>query len=130
MDWETLIRQTGRTLQGNRTSLPTTAGPADAPAGDMPEAVLLSQIRAQAKQTGWKLYHTYRSTRSEEGFPDLVLTDGTSILIYELKTNTGKPTAAQAQWLALLAQTGQVETGLWRPRDLPQICRRLERRLA
>jgi len=93
----------------------------------MPEGTLLQQVRGLAKAHGWETYHTHDSRRSECGFPDLALTDGTSLLLYELKTHTGKLTPAQARWLSLLAHTGKVECGVWRPRDLATIAQRLAR---
>jgi hypothetical protein len=98
-------------------------------ADDAPEGVLLARVRQLAKMYAWELYHTYRSTRSEPGFPDTVLTDGTDVLMMELKTNTGKATAEQSRWLSLLAHTGKVECGIWRPRDALAIEARLSRRM-
>ena len=86
-----------------------------------PEGILLAQIRGVAKDHGFLTYHTHDSRKSEQGFPDLVLTNGRRVLIYELKTNTGKVTHDQALWLTMLAYTGQVECGIWRPRDFPAI---------
>ncbi len=97
-------------------------------AQDTPEGALLAAIRKLAHPHGWLAYHTYDSRKSETGFPDLVLTNGTNLLMYELKTNTGKPTPEQDRWLNLLAHTGLVECGIWRPRDFPQITERLTRR--
>jgi hypothetical protein len=45
----------------------------------------------------------------------------------ELKTDTGKPSAAQERWLALLIAAG-VETHLWRPKDREEVLRTLARR--
>jgi hypothetical protein len=95
---------------------------------DTPEGTLLARIRTLAKQYGWLAYHTHDSRKSETGFPDLVLTNGTSVLIVELKTNTGKLTSEQQRWLDLLSHTGQVETATWRPRDWDQIAARLTRK--
>jgi hypothetical protein len=86
-----------------------------------PEATLLANIRAYAKPLGWLVYHTFNSQRSEPGFPDVVLTNGVRLLIQELKDNRGKLTVEQERWLALLASTGLVECGVWRPRDWPHI---------
>jgi hypothetical protein len=93
-----------------------------------PEGELLHAIRRMAHPLGWSSYHTHDSRKSESGFPDLVLTDGTSLLMYELKTNTGKPTEEQATWLHLLAHTGKVECGIWRPSQWAEISERLTRK--
>ena len=102
--------------------------PAPALPEDTPEDGFLARIRSLACPYGWETYHTYSSRRSEPGFPDLVLCNGTDLLLYELKTNTGKATMAQQRWLSLLMRTGCVETGIWRPRDWPDIAARLTRR--
>lgn len=97
-------------------------------AEDTPEGKLLDRVRSLAKLHGWESYHTHDSRRSEPGFPDLVLCNGRALLIYELKTNTGKLTAEQARWLSLLRHTGKVECGVWRPKDISAITDRLARR--
>lgn len=79
---------------------------------------------------GWTLtYHTYDSTRSNPGWPDLVLfRPPGELLVVELKTDKGRVKAAQQEWLAALACSG-VETAIWRPRDLDSIVHpRLKRR--
>jgi VRR-NUC domain len=95
---------------------------------DTPEGSLLARVRRLATDNGWASYHTHDSRRSEYGFPDLVCTDGTAVLMYELKTNSGKLTAEQQRWLSLLEHTGKIECGVWRPRDWPQITARLTRK--
>ena len=123
MTWEERLAVEGYQVVGQQARRPL--GP---PAGpDLPEAALLATIRQLAKQYGWQCYHTHDSRRSESGYPDITLTDGTSVLVYELKTNTGKLTQEQLHWLSLLAHTGKVECGIWRPRDLPAIRARLSR---
>ena len=104
---------------------------ADAPVplpGDTPEGTLLAKIRTVAKAYGWHTYHVFDARRSEAGYPDLTLCDGKSLLMYELKSNTGQLTEEQALWLSLLTHTEKVECGVWRPRDFGQIYERLTRR--
>lgn len=93
-----------------------------------PEEILLAKVIALAKITGWKAYHTRDSRKSEPGFPDLVLTNGEDVLIWELKDNRRKPTVDQERWLNLFQHTGKVEAGLYRPRDWPAIVERLTRK--
>jgi len=85
----------------------------------MNEAQLLAAVRRLAQLRGWMTYHTHDSRRSEPGFPDLVMVSARQrrVLYAELKTATGKTTAAQDQWIAALAAAG-VEVYLWRPADL------------
>ena len=77
-----------------------------------------------ARFTGWEPYHTFRSDRSEPGFPDLVLASAAQrrVLFIELKTATGRVSKHQQKWLKLLSECGQ-EVALWRPEDLPAITR-------
>ena len=50
----------------------------------------------------WKAFHTFFSKNSMEGWPDLVLLRGGRIVIAEMKSETGKLSAAQKECLALL----------------------------
>ena len=90
-------------------------------AGGESEQRLLERVRALARHHGWLCYHTHRSDKSEAGFPDLCMTDGSRIIFVELKSATGKLTIEQANWLALLEHTGKVDTRIWRPADWPVI---------
>jgi hypothetical protein len=92
------------------------------------EEELLAKVRRLAKMTGWKCYHTRDSRKSELGFPDVVLTNGDEVLIYELKDNRRKTTVEQEQWLQLLQHTGKVEAGIWRPNQWAAIVERLTRK--
>jgi hypothetical protein len=104
---------------------------------DTPEEVLLALVLRTAKTHGWECcYHTYRSTRSAPGFPDLVLAKPASttspgrLLFAECKRAKGKLTAAQAVWLDVLRHTVPgVEVYLWTPADLHEIVDCLTRRM-
>ena len=89
--------------------------------GGEPEQRLLDRVRTLAREQGWLCYHTRDSRRSEAGFPDVVCTNGVRIVIVELKSDTGKLTQAQAQWIALLSHTGLVDVRVWKPGDWPEI---------
>ncbi len=100
-----------------------------------------------AKLNGWLVYHTRNSRGSEPGFPDLVLVhpgSGDSVprrprLVFaELKTERGRTSLAQAEWLSALGrvtasgggspmQSPRIFTELWRPRDWWTIERKLAR---
>ena len=80
------------------------------------------QVRKIARLMGWLDYHTYRSTRSTPGFPDLVLVRGDRIIFAELKREKGGVLSpAQRVWLDALAATNLVEVHVWRPSDLPVV---------
>jgi len=130
MTWEERLLAEGYVIRDRFASrAPSPAlRPRDAEAaGAMTEGTLLAEVRALAKRESWEFYHTFDSRRSEYGWPDCALCDGTTLLLYELKTNTGKLTMEQQRWLSLLQHCGTIEAGIWRPRDLPQIEQRLRK---
>lgn len=60
-----------------------------------------------------------------EGFPDLViLTRSHRVLYRELKSDTGRLSRAQREWLERLERCGQ-DVGVWRPGDVDRIAREL-----
>lgn len=85
-----------------------------------------AEVVAIAKQLGWRHFHVHDSRRSEPGWPDLALVRERLVLA-ELKTDTGRTSAAQERWLSLLTSAG-VETHLWRPSDREHVIRTLTRR--
>lgn len=66
---------------------------------------------------GLNWYHTYDSRRSNSGFPDLVVIGPAGVMWRELKTATGRTTAAQNQWIDALRRARQ-DVDVWRPTDL------------
>lgn len=93
----------------------------------MSESTLQAEVVKLAKQFRYRAYHTTIAYRSTAGFPDLVLVRAPRLLFVELKTESGKATDAQAEWLAALAQCPGAETYLWRPSDLPTVAEILAR---
>jgi hypothetical protein len=97
-----------------------------------PELVLTEkewqrQVLDLARLCGWRHgYHTFDSRRSASGFPDLVLVRE-RVIFAELKSETGKLSAAQADWLAALEAAG-AETYVWRPSDVVDVMQALRRR--
>jgi hypothetical protein len=82
-----------------------------------------------AKDAGWTFaYHTYRSTKSMGGFPDLILCHrepGHVCYAIELKTDTGIVSHAQAAWLEALGSCTGIVADVWRPAMLQEIAARL-----
>jgi hypothetical protein len=74
-------------------------------------------VRTLARLRGWKGYHTHDSRRSEAGFPDLCLVKPPRIILAELKSENGRLSKAQGDWLELLGRCPGVESYVWRPRD-------------
>ena len=87
----------------------------------MTEKEFLQQVRDLAKLCGWLVYHTHDSRRSPEGFPDLVLVRGDKVIFAELKSEKGRATSAQREWLDALEKVREVEACLWRPSDWDKI---------
>ena len=96
------------------------------------EASFMAQVKSLAYQYGWLVHHqppmrTPRGniiTGGAAGFPDLVMAHKVKGVVYaELKTEKGKTTAAQDDWLERLGP--HAECYLWRPSDLPAIAKRL-----
>jgi hypothetical protein len=78
---------------------------------------------------GWRWIH-YRPGRSSrgwrtplsgaKGFPDVVAVRGDRVVFIELKSETGRLTDDQADWLLALGQAG-AEVHCWRPADWPEV---------
>ena len=90
-----------------------------------------------ARDCGWLVHHDLPSqrangswataTQGDSGFPDLVLVhpgnaNRPPLLVFaELKTQRGKTTAGQEQWLEALWNNNQIAF-IWRPNQMPEIC--------
>lgn len=83
------------------------------------EKTLAAQVAELAKMIGYRRYHTYRSKRSEPGWPDEALVRDRLVLL-ELKSDLGKLSGAQKDWLRALRAAG-VECYLIRPDDLQDL---------
>lgn len=66
-------------------------------------------------------YHNPDSRRSNPGFPDLVLV-GRYVVFAELKTDKGRVSEKQREWLTRLNAAGQ-KAYVWRPSDRTLITR-------
>lgn len=86
------------------------------------EADLREQVRDLCKLFGWKIYFSWTSLHSPRGFPDLVLVNPEQkrVVYAELKSEKGKVTPQQQEWLDALKACGQ-EVYLWRPADIEEI---------
>lgn len=87
---------------------------------------LFRSDKSLARMCGWTSYHVLRSKGSRAGFPDRVCWRERVIYV-ELKSDTGKLTAAQEATLTALAKAG-AECYLWRPADLEEVGRVLGHR--
>lgn len=84
------------------------------------------QVIQLAELYKWKVYHTWISIHSSTGFPDITLVkeneDGTaSLLFIELKSERGKVTEAQQQWIDILGKVPNVGAYIFYPHDWDRI---------
>jgi len=85
------------------------------------EKAFSQQVFDLAVLTGWRVvrFPAWRPTGTTPGFPDIVAVRGGRLLFAELKTETGKLTPVQREWLWGLAEAG-VEVFVWRPSNWRQ----------
>jgi len=74
----------------------------------------------------WKVYQVWLSIHSPAGFPDLTLCrenkDGTaSLIMAELKSERGRPSKAQEEWLTILGKVPNIKVFVWYPHDFEAI---------
>lgn len=77
------------------------------------------QVADLARMLGWRRYHTFNSKKSHSGFPDETLVRD-RIVFLELKTEQGRLSPAQRDWLGDLIGAG-AEVYVARPRDLEEL---------
>ena len=87
----------------------------------MSERELSKQIVAAARDNNWLCYHTFLSKWSKPGFPDLCMVRDGKLLFWELKSDVGKVSEAQTEWLAELAAVPGVDARVVRPSDLEEV---------
>lgn len=85
------------------------------------------QVCDLARVFGWKVYKTWISIHSPAGFPDLVLVRPPQLIFAELKSERGKLSLAQAEWIDALGRSGSHQVYIWRPSDFEIIERTLRR---
>ncbi len=106
------------------------------------EADFQTRIIDRARTLGWWVHHGRPARKGDgswstpiqgdAGFPDLVLARGGRVIFVEVKTEKGRLTDQQKQWMAELAGgpwtspqvstvNERVEVYLWRPSDTARI---------
>jgi len=85
------------------------------------QSLIIDPKRGIAPLLGYLCYHTHDSRRSNPGFPDLCMV-GKRLIFAELKSEAGKVSAEQLDWLNRLdvierKSEGVVVARLWRPSD-------------
>lgn len=86
---------------------------------DITEKQWDAQVRELCRMLGWRRYHTLRSKGSPSGYPDLTLVRDRVVFI-ELKTEKGKLSDRQRDWLEALLNAG-AEAYVARPSDLQAV---------
>ncbi len=100
------------------------------------EAQFQKAVIDLAQYKGWKVAH-FRPARTDKGwrtpvsadgtgFPDLLMIRGERIIVAELKSDKGKLTDAQREWLYAFAGTGKVKIYTWYPCDWDNIVETLD----
>ena len=72
------------------------------------EKLFMQRIIQAARALGFLVYHTFNAYRSAKGFPDLTMVHRKSgrLIFVEVKSEDGKLTPEQTQWINTLATTG------------------------
>lgn len=97
------------------------------------EAGFQAAVVQLAELHGWRWWHDNDSRRNKSGFPDLVLVRDGVLIFAELKSETGRVSPAQTEWIGALEAVamsgieGVVEVHVWRPRDWESIVKVLSR---
>ena len=95
------------------------------------EAAFQAVVVEIARLAGWRVAH-FRAARTEKGWrtpvaadgagwPDLVLVRPPRIVFAELKSERGKLSARQADWIGALRLLPAAEVYVWRPDDWDEL---------
>lgn len=75
------------------------------------------QVEQLARISQWFVHKTWLSMRSPDGWPDLFLLRGERAIVWEIKTEKGRATPAQMDWLAALDKVPGIEARIVKPSD-------------
>ena len=78
-------------------------------------------VLTAAGYLGYRCYHTFDSRRSARGFPDAVCVKDGRLLALEFKTERGKVSPEQEEWIAELADVPGVTAMIARPDDWDRV---------
>lgn len=103
-------------------------------ANNLSERDFQKQVIDLAKHLGWRV-HAERAAMTKKGwvtpiqgdagFPDLVLVRPPRIIFAELKTEQGRATSEQWEWIDALDMCPRVEWDIWKPSMLQFIAKKL-----
>lgn len=86
-----------------------------------------SQVRTIAGLYGWLEHVVYDSRHSPSGWPDVTLLRDGHMVCLELKSENGRVTPTQKQFLDELNQVPGIDAGVYRPSQLQDIADILSR---
>lgn len=98
-----------------------------------PEGALQGRLQQLCGQLGYLFYHAYKSQKSTPGLPDCLVIvpddrpENNVLYAWELKAQGEHPSPAQRRWLEAFAKVRRVETGVYYPKDWPQLVELLRR---
>ena len=81
------------------------------------EKVFMERLMTYARKNGWRVFHDLDSRKNEEGFLDILMTNGRVIYLVELKSEKGKVSKKQQAWIDDLESSVTHEVRVWRPSD-------------
>lgn len=91
------------------------------------EADWSKRVLDAAKLFGWRIAHFRPAQTSKgwrtpvqgdgRGWPDLVLLRPPRLILAELKSDSGRVSLDQSNWIAQLAEVPGIEVYIWRPSD-------------
>ena len=89
----------------------------------MTEKAFEAKVKKLARDNGWMYYHTWRSYHSPAGFPDCVMVRPPKIIFAELKSQRGKLSPQQEEWITRLycCRSKDIRVYTWRPSDWDKI---------
>lgn len=85
------------------------------------EKEFLGMVLRYARLRGWLAIHHFDSRRSQRGFPDVLAVRGGRIVALELKTERGRVTEDQREWIRRLGECAGVEARIVRPSDWDEV---------
>jgi len=93
------------------------------------EKTFSQQVYDLARYCGWRGFRfpPWRATATSPGVPDLWLLRPPKLLVIELKSEKGKLSPAQEEWLGALQHVETIEAFCWKPAHWPLIEEALRR---
>jgi len=82
----------------------------------MSEEDLMKRVKRLCRDLKLLAYHTYDSRQSPPGYPDWHIVGRGRSIFRECKTEMGRTTKDQDEWIARLRDAGH-DVDVWRPRD-------------